>query len=174
VKTALLALNSRKPEAIIIVGAYLPSAVFTQWARKLGVEALILNVSFVGSYALANAVGPAGDGVYITQVVPFPEGDAIPLLAEYRAALVANDARARPSFGSLEGYIAGRLTAAMLDRISGPPTREGFLEALVETRSFDIGGLALEYGPGDNRGSDDVFLTEIRGGRIVPVERLAP
>lgn len=174
VKTALLALNSRKPEAIIVVGAYLPSAVFTQWARKLGVEALILNVSFVGSYALANAVGPAGDGVYITQVVPFPEGDAIPLLAEYRLALVTNDARARPSFGSLEGYIAGRLTAAVLDRISGPPTRQGFLEALVDTRNFDIGGLALEYGPGDNRGSEDVFLTVIRGGSIVPVERLAP
>jgi len=174
VKTALLGLSRQNPEAIIVVGAYLPSAVFTQWARKLGVEALILNVSFVGSYALADAVGAAGDGVYITQVVPFPEGDAIPLLAEYRQALVTNDARAHPSFGSLEGYIAGRLTAEVLARTSDPPTREGFLRTLAETRSFDIGGLALDYGPGDNRGSDKVFLTVVRDGRIVPVERLSP
>src|SRR5690606_33417400 len=128
VKTALLGLARRQPEAIIVVGAYLPSAMFTQWARKLGLDAVILNVSFVGSYALADALGPAGDGVYITQVVPFPEGDDLPLLAQYRQALVANDARANPSFGSLEGYIAGRLTAAVLARISGPPTREGFLQ----------------------------------------------
>ncbi len=174
VKTALLGLASRKPEAIIIVGAYLPSAMFTQWARKLGVDALILNVSFVGSYALANALGPAGDGVYITQVVPFPEGDAIPLLAQYRQALVTNDSRAHPSFGSLEGYIAGRLTAAVLARMSGPPTREGFLKTLADTGTFDIGGLMLDYGPSDNRGSDKVFLTVVRNGTVVPAERLAP
>ena len=133
VKTALLGLNRQNPEAIIIIGAYLPSAVFTQWARKLGVDALMFNISFVGSDALATALGPAGEGVYITQVVPFPGGDAIPLLADYRRALVANDATARPSFGSLEGYIAGRLTADVLARAGDTPTRESFLSALTKT-----------------------------------------
>jgi branched-chain amino acid transport system substrate-binding protein len=174
VKTALLGLNQKNPEAIIVIGAYLPSAVFTQWARKLGVKALIFNISFVGSDALAAALGPAGEGVYITQVVPFPGGDAIPLLAEYHKALVANDATARPSFGSLEGYIAGRLTAAVLARAGGSPTRESFLSALVNTGKFDIGGFPLTYGPGDNRGSNQVFLTLIRHGVVVPAERSEP
>ena len=174
VKTALLGLKRQNPEAIIIIGAYLPSAVFTQWARKLGVDVLIFNISFVGSDALAAALGPAGEGVYITQVVPFPGGDAIPLLADYRRALVANDATARPSFGSLEGYIAGRLTAEILARAGDTPTRESFLSALTETGTFDIGGFTLSYGPGDNRGSDKVFLTVIRDGDVVPAERLAP
>jgi branched-chain amino acid transport system substrate-binding protein len=174
VKTALLGLNQKNPEAIIVIGAYLPSAVFTQWARKLGVKAQIFNISFVGSDALAAALGPAGDGVYITQVVPFPDGDAIPLLAEYRKALIANDATARPSFGSLEGYIAGRLTTAVLARAGGSPTRESFLSALVNTGKFDIGGFTLTYGPGDNRGSDQVFLTLIRQGAVVPADRPAP
>jgi branched-chain amino acid transport system substrate-binding protein len=174
VKTALLALNRRDPQAIIVIGAYLPSAVFTQWAHKLGVKAVIFNISFVGSDALAKALGPSGDGVYITQVVPFPGGDALPLLAEYRKALVANDAAARPSFGSLEGYIAGRLTAEVLNRAGNDPTRESFLKALASTGAFDIGGFTLSYGPGDNQGSDKVFLTVIRNGDIVPVERLTP
>ncbi len=173
VKTALLGLKRQDPEAIIVVGAYLPSGVFTQWARKLGVEAMILNLSFVGSEALATTLGPAGNGVYVTQVVPFPGGDAIPLLAEYRKALLANDATNRPSFGSLEGYIAGRLTAAVLARAGNPPTRKSFLSAIVETGTFDIGGFKLRYGPGNNRGSDQVFLTMIRDGRIDPAERLA-
>jgi branched-chain amino acid transport system substrate-binding protein len=174
VKTALLGLNRLRPEAIIVIGAYLPSATFTQWARKLGVNALILNVSFVGSDALAASLGAAGEGVYITQVVPFPTGDALPLLADYRKALVANDATARPSFGSLEGYIAGRLTADVLAKAGAQPTRESFLKALADTGTFDIGGFTLHYGPGDNQGSDQVFLTMISKGGIVAVERLAP
>ena len=175
VKTALLGLRGASPEAIIVIGAYLPSAVFTQWARKLGVDATIVNISFVGANALAAALGPAGAGVYITQVVPFPEGDAMPLLAEYRAALAALDPAAAPGFGSLEGYIAGRLTADVLRRLGPEPTRQDFLAALAGIGTFDIGGFILRYGPGDNRGSDQVFLTMIGGdGRIVPVEEHGP
>ena len=174
VKTALLGLKRKNPQAIIIIGAYLPSAVFTQWARKLGIEALIFNLSFVGSEALAATLGPAGEGVYITQVVPVPEGDEIPLLAEYRKALTANDSTARPSFGSLEGYIAGRLTADILARAGQNPTRESFLAALTNTKSFDIGGFTLKYDKGENRGSDQVFLTVIRQGNVVPADRLTP
>ncbi len=174
VKTAVLGLNQRNPDAIIIIGAYMPSAVFTQWARKLGVKARILNISFVGSDALASALGEAGDGVYITQVVPFPEGGSLPLLSEYRKALVANDAAAKPSFVSLEGYIAGRLTAEVLARTGELPSRENFLKALTTTGKFDIGGFVLNYGPGDNRGSEQVFLTVIQKGDIYSATRLAP
>lgn len=174
VKTAVLGLNQRNPDAIIIIGAYMPSAVFTQWARKLGVKARILNISFVGSDALASALGEAGDGVYITQVVPFPEGGSLPLLSEYRKALVANDAAAKPSFVSLEGYIAGRLTAEVLARTGDLPSRESFLNALTTTGKFDIGGFVLSYGPGDNRGSEQVFLTVIQKGDIYSATRLAP
>ena len=172
VKGALLSLKRLNPEAIIVCGAYLPSAVFTQWAHKLGIEALIMNISFVGTDALITALGSSGNGVYVTQVVPFPEGNTIPLLAQYRRALVVSDATARPSFGSLEGYIAGRLTAAVLGQAGNPPSRESFLAALVEKGTFDIGGFKLKYGPGDNRGSNQIFLTVIRDGDVVPVERL--
>lgn len=173
VKGALLALRRQNPEAIIVIGAYQPSAVFTQWARKLGVTAQIANLSFVGSDALAAALGPAGNGVYITQVMPFPEGDGIPLLGQYRQALVSSDAGAAPSFGSLEGYIAGRLTAAVLARAGSQPTRASFLAALTDTARFDIGGFPLKYGHRDNRGSHRVFLTVIRDGAVVPTERLS-
>lgn len=174
VKTAVLGLNQRNPDAIIIIGAYEPSAIFTRWARKLGIKARIFNISFVGSDALAEALGQAGDGVYITQVVPFPEGGSLPLLSQYRKALVANDADARPSFVSLEGYIAGRLTAEVLARAGDQPSRASFLSALTTTGKFDIGGFTLNYGPGDNRGSEQVFLTVINKGDIYSATRLAP
>ena len=175
VKTALLGIRGGNPEAIIVIGAYLPSAVFTQWARKLGLDAVIVNISFVGANALAEALGPAGEGVYVTQVVPFPTGDEMPLLSDYRRALAAFDAGALPGFGSLEGYIAGRLTVEVLRGLGPSPTRAGFLAALAVRGTFDIGGFLLRYGPSDNRGSDQVFLTMIRrNGQIEPVGSLAP
>lgn len=172
VKTALLGLKRQNPEAIVVIGAYQPSAVFTQWARKLGIEARIVNISFVGSDALAEALEEAGNGVYVSQVMPFPDGDDIPLLSQYRQALVSSDANARPSFVSLEGYVAGRLTAMVLARAGNPPTREGFLAALGNTGKFDIGGFTLEYGRRDNRGSHRVYLTVIRDGAVVPADRI--
>ena len=173
VKTALLGIRAAAPEAIIVIGAYQPSAVFTQWARKLGIDAVIANISFVGANALATALGDSGDGVYVTQVVPFPEGDAMPLLGQYRAALAALDPKAKPGFGSLEGYIAGRLAVEVLRHLGPEPTRAAFTAALAGIGTFDIGGFALRYGPGDNRGSEQVFLTVIRGdGTVVPVDRM--
>lgn len=173
IKTALLGIRRHLPDAIVIIGAYQPSAAFIRWARKLNVNAVIFNISFVGSNALATAVGRAGDGTYITQVVPFPDGDSLPLTAEYRAALAALDPTAEPSFGSLEGYIAGRLTAAAVAAAGQDLTRESFLAALDDTGTFDIGGFILRYGPGDNRGSSSVYLTVIEDGAVVPVERLS-
>jgi hypothetical protein len=85
---------------------------------------------------------------------------------------VASSATAQPSFASLEGYMDGRLAIAVLAGTGNPPSRESFLATLTETGTFDIGGFTLTYGPHDNRGSHQVFLTVIRGGRVVPVERL--
>ncbi len=173
VKTALLSIKSANPDAIIIIGAYQPSAVFTQWARKLGLGAVIANISFVGANALAAATGPVGGGVYVSQVVPFPEGDAMPLLGQYRAALAALEPDAKPGFVSLEGYIAGRLTIEVLRRLGPEPTREAFLAKLAEVGTFDIGGFILRYAPGDNRGSNQVFLTRIRSdGTVEPAEEM--
>ena len=174
VKSALLSIRSARPDAIIIIGAYQPSAVFTQWARKLGMDALIANISFVGANALASAIGPVGGGVYVSQVVPFPEGDAMPLLGEYRAALAAFEPDASPGFVSLEGYVAGRLTVEVLRRLGAEPTREAFLDKLIEVGTFDIGGFILRYAPGVNHGSSQVFLTRIRSdGSVVPAEEMS-
>jgi len=173
VKTALLTLRSGDPEAIVVIGAYRPSAVFTKWVRKLGIDAVIVNISFVGTYALRQELGAAGDGVVVSQVVPFPGGDELPLQRQFQAALKDAAPANAASFGALEGYVAGRLTVAVLDQLGAQPTRERFLETLAEVGHFDIGGFQLNYGPGDNQGSDAVWLTVFRGeSGIAPVERL--
>ena len=177
VKRALLDIREDNPQAVIIIGAYRPAAQFIMWARKIGMRAVFVNLSFVGSNALLNELGRSGDGVVVTQVVPFPRDTSIPVVAQYQAALRAFDPAADPGFVSLEGYLAGRLVVQVLRDIGqpggDPPTREAFLQRLEQAGPIDLGGFSVEYGPSDNQGSDAVFLTVIRDGRFVSVNGLS-
>ena len=172
IKSALLTILDGHPEAVIIIGAYQPSATFTKWARKLRLGAVIVNISFVGSTALAAALGPEGQGVAVSQVVPFPEDDSMPLIRDYLMAMQQFDDKLRPDFVSLEGYLVGRVTIAALRRTGRMLTREAFLKIFTAGQPFDIGGVRLTYGPNDNQGLDKVFLTIIGNrGQFSPITR---
>ena len=174
VKTAVLDLSRSTPEAVVIIGAYRPVAEFIRWARLLGFNPIFINISFVGSNALAHALGTDGDGVLVTQVVPFPSDPSIPIVADYHRAIEALSPGAEPGFVSLEGYIVGRFAVEAVDRTGPDLTRNGFINAVTLTGVHDLGGFELEFGPIDNQGSDRVFLTEIGpDGRYRPIERLA-
>jgi branched-chain amino acid transport system substrate-binding protein len=173
VKSALLAIRKGKPQAVIMIGAYEPCAEFIKLAKKIELNPIFLNVSFVGANALAKALGPAGQGVVVTQVVPFPEDTRIPLVAQYQSALKASNGKAEPGFVSLEGYMVGRLVVEVLSQMDGPVTRRGLLATVTKVGTFDIGGVKLTYGPNDNQGMDQVFLTVIKAdGGFKAIERL--
>jgi ABC-type branched-subunit amino acid transport system substrate-binding protein len=173
VKRALLRIRKGEPEAVVMVGAYKPCAEFIKVARQIGVEPVFVNISFVGSKALSEELGSAGEGVVVTQVVPPPEDTSIPLVARYRRAIEAMDAGISPGFVSLEGYMVGRLVVMALERLGEPVTRQGLLSTIEEVGEFDLGGITLTYGPDDNQGMDRVFLTVIQGdGSFEAVERL--
>ena len=166
VKSALLDLRLGEPEAVILVGAYQPIAALITWAHHIDFNPIFMTVSFVGSNALAAELGAEGEGVYVTQVVPFPHDDSIPVVASYTAALAAFDPDAVPGFVSLEGYLAGRLAIAGLEACGAALTRDCFLENLLGVGLLDIDGFTLDFGEEarrevDNQGSDAVFLTAI-------------
>ena len=171
VKTALLDLQRGNPEAIIMIGAYRPVAALIAWARHTGLDPIFMTVSFVGSNALAQELGQAGTGVYVTQVVPFPTDAALPVVENYLAALKAYDPEIVPGFVSLEGYLAGRLAIAGLERCGRDVDRACFLDGVYGAGDMDIDGFKLRYD--DNQGSDAVFLTVIGpDGSYQPVETL--
>jgi ABC-type branched-subunit amino acid transport system substrate-binding protein len=170
VKRGLLAIRDGRPEAVIMVGAYKPCAEFIKVARQIRLDAVFVNISFVGSDALAKELGHDGAGVVVTQVVPFPRDPSVAVVARYQAALKLD---AQPGFVSLEGYMVGRLVVMALERIDGEITRAALLNAIAKTGIFDLGGVKLVYGPDNNRGSSQVFLTIIEAdGTFKPVDRL--
>ncbi len=173
VKTALLDLQRGDPEAVIMIGAYQPVAALITWARHVGMDPTFLTVSFVGSNALAEELGSAGEGVYVTQVVPFPTDDSLPVVGAYLRALAAYDPEAVPGFVSFEGYLAGRLAVVGVAGCGAEVARECFLGSLRGRDVIDIDGFELRYGDDDNQGSDAVFLTRIGpDGRYRPAATL--
>ena len=168
VKTALLTLKRAEPEAVVMVGPYKPCAEFIKLARKLAFNPVFVNISFVGASALAKELGPDGKGVVVTQVVPFPWDTSLKVVAEYQAAI-----KSTPEFVSLEGYLVGRLAIAALEKMGREPTRDGLIKAIKDTGTFDIGGLAMTFGPSKNQGLDQVFLTVIQAdGSFKAVDKL--
>ena len=171
VKAAVYHIAAANPEAVIMIGAYQPVAKAISLLR-LDVDPVFLAVSFVGGNALARELGDEAAGVFITQVVPVPDDADTPLVTEYLAALAAFDANAEPGFVSLEGYMAGRLAIVGLEACADL-TRECFLDALRTSETIDLSGVSLQYGPGDNQGSDVVIMTVIdEHGGLVPVGNL--
>ena len=173
VKTGLLDLMDGSPEAVIIIGAYKPVSALILWARQLEFDPVFVNISFVGSNALAQELGATGAGVYVTQVVPFPQDDSIPIVASYHRALQSYDPTAEPGFVSLEGYMAGRLAIAGVESCGQEVDRKCFLDNIKGSGPIDLDGFILEYGETDNQGSDKVFLTVIgRDGAYHPIDTL--
>jgi len=157
IRSALLDIRKAAPEAVVMVGPYKPCAEFIKLCRQLKFDPTFVNISFVGSDALASELGPAGQGVFVTQVVPLPTDASIPVVKAYQAALGPDK---KPGFVSLEGYLVGRTVIAALEKAGKEPTRKTFMAALTDG-AFDFGGFRMRFGPNDNRGSDDVYLTMI-------------
>lgn len=162
VRSAAFRIAQAEPDAVIIIGSYQPAAeLITDLRARLEPDPVFMAVSFVGSNALAEELGEAGEGVYVTQVVPLPKDTGTQIVAEYLKALSAYQPDAEPGFISLEGYIAGRLAVARLQACGSDLSRECFLSVVTDPSTVDIAGLQLEFGPGDNQGSDTVLLTRI-------------
>src|SRR5438046_9486226 len=79
---AVKAIHGSEPDAIVMVSAYTSCAEFIRQMKRSGSAATFYNVSFVGSKALADALGSDGLGVAISQVMPFPWRAAVPVVKE--------------------------------------------------------------------------------------------
>lgn len=157
VDAGLRAIQVSSPRAVVLIGPYGPCSAFIKQAKGSGLDVPFLNISFVGSEALADALGEAGEGVIVSQVVPLPWDRSLQIVSDYNGAIGAS----RPGFVSLEGYIAGRLFIAAMEKSGADLTRDKLLAAIASMATYDIGGLKLAYGPKDNQGSDAVYLTQL-------------
>ncbi|EGW54351.1 extracellular ligand-binding receptor [endosymbiont of Tevnia jerichonana (vent Tica)] len=155
------------PKAIIMVGAYAPCAKFIKMAKEYLPDTKFLNVSFVGSTALAKALGDKGDGVIVTQVVPhFDSGHAT--VKEYREALNDYNASVEPGFVSLEGYLVAKLFVEGMKNAGSNPNRESIVDGLESLNSPNVDiGSKVGFSKTKHQASHKIWPTMIKHGKFV-------
>ena len=168
VAAAVKAIAASDPQAVVMISAYKSCGAFVKEMKKAGSNPQFMNVSFVGSRALAAELGDLGRGVGIAQVMPFPWNPATPVVRDYQRQIAPNGSENDYSFGSLEGYVAAKVFVEGLRRAGKEPTREALVTALETLRDFDLGGFYVTYTPADHNGSKFVEMTVIsRNGKIM-------
>ena len=167
VRAAVGALSAAQPEAIVFVGTYRQLAVAIAQAKALGITAQFFTVSFIGTEDFIAAAGADAEGVYITQVMPSPDDTSRAIVRNYLADIAPSDI----GYTSLEGYVDAAIFVAALRNAGPQPTRTKLVTAL-EALNVDLGGFKVAFSPTNHQGSNEVFLTQVRNGRAVPVEPL--
>ena len=167
VEDAVAKIAAVKPDAVVMIGAYAACAEYIRQMKKANSAATFYNVSFVGSKALADALGKDGVGVAISQVVPYPWGQAVPVVKEYQ--LLSQKAGIKEiDFGAIEGFLVAKVFIEGLKRTGKNVTREAFIAEMEKMRDVDLGGFFISYSPTNHAGSKFVDLTIIgRDGKFL-------
>lgn len=148
------------PDVVVVVSTYKASAAFIREMRKAGSPAGFYNISFVGSRVLADELGGDGNGVVVSQVLPFPWLATTPVVREYQAAMkrLGNE---NWSYNSLEGYLSAKVFVEGLKRAGKDLTREKLVAALETLDNYDAGGYVVQFSPKRHNASSFVELTMI-------------
>lgn len=167
VAKAVEAIVPVQPNAIVKISAYKSCAAFIRAARKAGFGGVFYNVSFVGTQALADELGKEGAGVVISQVMPYPYTQSVPITREYLAAVAKAGGDFKANYSSLEGYLAAKVFAEGLKRAGRSPNADAIVTGLESIRNADFGGFAVSFGPNDHVASKSVDISVInRDGQI--------
>lgn len=167
VAKALEAILKSEPEAVVQISAYTSCAAFIKAARAKGYGGQFFNVSFVGSKALADALGEAGAGVVISQVVPFPYIANSQVVREYQQRM-SEAGHKDFDFSSMEGFLTARVLVEGLRRAGKTLSRETLIVGLESMHDLNLGGFTVNYSAKEHQGSSFTDLTIIgRNGKFM-------
>lgn len=149
-----------------MITAYTSAAEFVRQSRKAGSVSQFFNVSFVGSKALAEALGNDGRGVIISQVVPFPWSPIVPVVKEFLDLAKAGNVEV--NFSSVESFIGAKVLVEGLRGAGKDLTRGKFISAMESMSNLDNGGFQIRFSPENHNGSQYVDLSMIgREGKFI-------
>ena len=91
----------KPPRAVVMFGAYAPCAKFIRLCRDSDLP--YSSMSRLSAVApLVDALGKTDAHIIVTQVVPYPSDDSIPIVREYQDDLKATDSSASAGFRDLK------------------------------------------------------------------------
>ncbi len=164
VAAAVEAIAKAKPQAVVMVTLYKPTAAFVKAMKKANQNPMFMTLSPVGTEQLIAELGPDARGIGISQVMPYPWSDVVPMVRDYQKLL---GGKGGYSYYGIEAYAMARVMVDALKRMGKDPSREKLMAALENT-SLDMGGLKVAFSATNRQGSNFVELTVVGpGGKIL-------
>jgi branched-chain amino acid transport system substrate-binding protein len=164
VAAAVEAIAKTKPQAVIMVTLYKPTAAFVKAMKKANQGPMFMTLSPVGTEQLVAELGADARGLGISQVMPYPWNDVVPMVRDYQKLV---GGKGGYSYYGIEAYAMARVMVDALKRMGKDPSREKLMAAL-ESTSVDMGGLKVAYTATNRQGSRFVELTVIGpGGKVL-------
>jgi len=169
---ALNIIHKSKPEAIVLIGAYKPSAYFIKDAREKGlVDTIFCNISFVGSEALVQALDKKMQNVLISQVVPLPWNSSNESVIEYQRIYKKEFPSKEYSFVSLEGFLSAKLVVSAMQKSGKNIDRKNFINAFRRLDKSIFGDMEISFGKDDNQALDSVYITKYENDAFVQLSK---
>lgn len=165
VSKAVESIGKAHPQAVIMVTLYKPTTAFVKAMKAANQNPMFMTLSPVGTEQLIQELGADTRGIGISQVVPYPWNDIVPIVRDYQKLLGKQKAY---SYYGMEGYLMARVMVEGLKRAGRDLTREKLISSLEGLNNMDFGGYRVNYGSSARQGSRFVELTVVGpGGKIL-------
>lgn len=135
-----------KPPAIIIISAGKPSVDFIDAYLKAGHRSIFYMLSVTSNAQLIRVLGERARGIVISQVVPSPWNQSVPLVREFQQLATAAGVN-EYTFSQMEGFLSAKTLTEALKRSGKVPSREGLIRGLEGSNRLDLGGYIVELSP---------------------------
>jgi ABC-type branched-subunit amino acid transport system substrate-binding protein len=166
VTEAVRSISATNPQAVIMVTLYKPTAAFVKAMRAAGPTPQFMTLSPVGADLLVQELGDDARGVGISQVMPYPLTDSVPVSREYRRLIKARGGNY--SYYGIEAYVTARVFVEALRRTGKDLNREALVQTLERMEDAGIRSYPVKFTPDGRSGSSFVDISVIGpGGRVL-------
>ncbi|MEO8015247.1 MAG: ABC transporter substrate-binding protein [Polaromonas sp.] len=157
-----------QPEAVLMGLAGQPTVEFVKAIRKERKGLPLYALSVMGAAATLKAMGTDAAGITVSQVMPLPANNMLPLVREFQQAWKAAGVTLEPSHLALEGYVNARVFAEALRRAGRNPTQASFIDSVWAMKHYDLGGFEVSFTDSSKNASRFVELNMVsRDGRFI-------
>lgn len=162
VKAAVASILKADAQAVIMIAVNKPAAAFVRQYRDAGGGGQLFSISVVDPAELVNLAGiQAAKGLGITQVVPYPYQERLPIVREFLRLMKQYAPHAEVNYTNFEEFLGARVLVEALRRAGPSPTRGSVVKALESLSPFDLGGVSVAFSKNHRVGSRFVEVTVI-------------
>lgn len=168
VSEAVKRIGAVDPQAVVMLSTYKSTAAFVKKMRQSGKQPQFFAISVVGYKSLQSELGQGAAGVAISQVMPYPWNNSLPLVHEFEALPKDMLPKAGITYTTIEGYISAKVLTEGLRRAGPQLSREKLVTAMEGMRAYDAGGFTVDYTASNRLGSHFSEVTIVgNSGRLM-------